>query len=192
MRAAPLLRRLVSTGCALTLIGGCTVSRDARQQSTGEVARDAAMQPLSDIGAVKPEIDPELERIEGNPYALSKGDMACGELAFRITQLNRILGPDYDVDLGELGINEKRARFAIGFVGGTAAGMLIPFRGVVREISGARKNEQEYRAALTAGITRRAYLKGIAKARKCKLPPDPYVESLKAEAARQAAEEAEE
>ncbi|MEE4350847.1 MAG: hypothetical protein V2J26_11505 [Pacificimonas sp.] len=183
MRTLP--RPVVQAAAALTaaaLLSGCAVSRDARNPATGEVARNAAIQPLTDVGAVRPNIDPELERILENPYALPADARTCDELAFRITQLNRILGPDFDVQIDD-DKNEDRAQRGIALVGRMAAGMLIPFRSVVREVSGASSREREYRAALIAGIARRSFLKGYAIAENCALPIDPYAESLATEQA---------
>ena len=173
-----MLLRPFSLIVLLASLSGCAVSRDARQPATRQVARDAALQPLADVGAVRPQVEQELTRILEDPYALKPGDRECGELSFQITQLNRILGPDFDVEVAEEK-NENRAKRGIQIVGNMAAGMLIPFRSIVREVSGASSAEREYRAALIAGIARRSYLKGIAVAEDCTLPVDPYAEAYR-------------
>jgi CheY-like chemotaxis protein len=43
--------------------------------------------------------------------------------------------------------------------------------GLVREISGAAPAERRLQAAVTAGIARRGYLRGLAGARSCKIAP---------------------
>ncbi|OWV34099.1 hypothetical protein B5C34_11935 [Pacificimonas flava] len=143
------------------------------------------MQPLSDVGAVRPNIAPELERILDDPYRLPVSERNCEDLSFHITQLNRTLGPDFDVSL-EDDKNEDRARRGISIAGKMAAGLLIPFRSIVREVSGASSAEREYKAALVAGIARRSYLKGMAVEKGCVLPLDPYVQSMEAEDAYEA------
>ena len=161
---------------AAAMLSGCAVNRDSRSAATSEVARDAAMQPLADVNIVRPHIAPELERILDDPYRL-EAEPDCQELAFQITKLNRVLGPDYDVDIGD-GDGRSRTDRGIALAGRMAAGVLIPFRSVVREVSGSASAEREYKAALIAGIARRSYLKGIARAEQCPLPRDPYAESL--------------
>jgi hypothetical protein len=51
----------------------------------------------------------------------------------------------------------------------TAEG-LIPFRGWVRKLSGAERHSRLVAEAVAAGMTRRAYLKGLGQAQGC-LPP---------------------
>jgi hypothetical protein len=46
---------------------------------------------------------------------------------------------------------------------------LIPFRGLVREASGAAEADRKFRMMVAAGMARRGYLKGVAGMRKCKL-----------------------
>ena len=43
----------------------------------------------------------------------------------------------------------------------------LPFRGVVRRLSGAEARDRELRAYVLAGIVRRAFLKGVAQAHDC-------------------------
>lgn len=171
--------------CVLSgvVLSACAVNRDARAPATSQVARDAAMQPLSDVGVVRPGIDPELERILDDPYRLADAERTCDELSFRITQLNRILGPDFDVQVEE-DRNTGRTNRGIAIAGRMAAGLLIPFRSIVREVSGASSAERDYRAALIAGIARRSFLKGMAVQQRCELPADPYADAMQAEAVR--------
>ena len=55
----------------------------------------------------------------------------------------------------------------------TAVNTLIPGLGIVRVITGADKQQRRVEAAVYAGSTRRAYLKGIGLARGCKAPAAP-------------------
>ena len=52
---------------------------------------------------------------------------------------------------------------------------ILPFRGVVREVTGAAVNERLLRAAYTAGMARRAFLKGWGLGRGCAYPARPKV-----------------
>jgi len=62
---------------------------------------------------------------------------------------------------------------AAGNAVGDAVGDLIPFRTVVRRLTGAEENAQEMRDALKAGDVRRAYLKGLGLERGCAYPAAP-------------------
>jgi len=44
---------------------------------------------------------------------------------------------------------------------------VIPFRGLVRKLSGAERHSKKVTAALVAGSVRRAYLKGMRVAQGC-------------------------
>ena len=46
---------------------------------------------------------------------------------------------------------------------------LIPFRGLVREVTGAAPAERRLQAAIGAGLARRGYLRGLAETRHCKM-----------------------
>ena len=67
--------------------------------------------------------------------------------------------------------NENRVGKITEAVGRSVVNSLIPFRGLVREISGAAPAERRLQAAVTAGIARRGYLRGLAGARSCKIAP---------------------
>jgi len=47
---------------------------------------------------------------------------------------------------------------------------LLPFRGIVREVSGAAPAERKLAAAVGAGFARRGYLRGLHQARRCSTP----------------------
>src|SRR6185312_7397615 len=50
---------------------------------------------------------------------------------------------------------------------------LIPFDGIIRAVSGANKHEWEFREAISAGLMRRAYLKGRSSMMGCVYPAAP-------------------
>lgn len=154
----------------LAALPACAVDRSAGTQPTKEVARDAALQPLSDINVTRPEIPERLVALRDNPYRFPPSE-GCSDLVAEIADLDVMLGPDFDAD-SEDSLNKKRRDRAIGIAGKVGAGMLIPFRGVVREISGSASQERSYRAAMIAGIARRSYLRGIARERGCAAAPD--------------------
>ncbi len=130
---------------------------------------NAMLQPLRDVNLKKDKIPERLLQIESDPYNLDYVD-GCRTLVSEIVSLFPILGPDVnEIQLqSDTEMREKSAsRIAGGIIGG-----LIPFRGVVRELTGANAHERDYRTALSAGFARRSFLKGIATAEGC-IPPPP-------------------
>lgn len=142
----------------------------APPRSTASQAADSAgrmaMQPLRDLNLVRDGIPPELEAMMDNPYSL-KGLRGCPDYAREIGRITAMIGPDVD---------SPQARAAPGtsteFVLGTAesvVGGLIPGMGIVRRVSGADAARQRAQAATLAGSLRRAFLKGRASGRGCRV-----------------------
>jgi hypothetical protein len=50
---------------------------------------------------------------------------------------------------------------------------LIPFRGLIRELSGANAQDRAIQAAIQAGLARRGFLKGVGAVRRCGYPASP-------------------
>ena len=48
------------------------------------------------------------------------------------------------------------------------AGLIVPVRGLVREVSGAASAQRELEAAIAAGFARRGFLRGVYQTRGCK------------------------
>lgn len=116
-------------------------------------------QPARDIGAVKTRIPPPLEEASTDPYA-TEGLATCPALAARIDELDGVLGPDF----GE----GERNKTSLAELGGRAVvNSLIPFRGIVREVSGAAAADRRLEAAVEAGLARRGFLRGLYLARNC-------------------------
>ncbi|CAM5390214.1 MULTISPECIES: hypothetical protein [Sphingomonadales] len=128
-------------------------------------AGDIATQPVRDVGAKKREIPPVLERAAQDPYATT-GARTCSQISASMAELGEVLGPDY---VPGHGTKENRAGKLAEAGGKTVVNALIPFRGLVREVSGAAPAERRYNAALDAGLVRRGFLRGLAVARGCKL-----------------------
>lgn len=142
----------------------------ADDQSDLDAAGDVAATPLSDINVMKDEIPDVLNRAVDNPYAV-EGLRRCQEIIPAVIELNEVLGPDYDEIVIEDVADKRRA--TAKRVGSNIVGSLIPFRGIVREISGAASHERKWQEAIYAGIARRAFLKGMGQQRRCKVPGRP-------------------
>ena len=89
-------------------------------------------------------------------------------MVWELGALNAVLGDDFTADKEA---NENRTGKIAEAVGKTVVNSLIPFRGLVREISGAAPAERRLQAAVTAGIARRGYIRGMAAAKGCKIAP---------------------
>ncbi|MBC2778129.1 hypothetical protein [Parasphingopyxis marina] len=140
-------------------------------EDVGRSARDVALTPLSDLN-LRGESVPEILAQISSPYQPIE-DGSCDGLTREIAGLDEALGPDIDIaqetDPDTL---ERVERGASSIVGG----LVLPFRGIVREISGARDRERRLLEFHSRGVARRAYLKGIGSARGCPPPaaPLPY------------------
>lgn len=126
-------------------------------------AQDVAMTPLSDLNLRKGEIPPLLLDAQDDPYDLS-GMTRCSQLATAIGELDAVLGDDLDV------AQAKSQRVSAGRAAQAALGSFIPFRGLIREVSGANAHERKVQVAILAGSSRRAFLKGVGQQRGCRYP----------------------
>lgn len=133
-------------------------------------AGDVAGKPLDDLNLRKDKdkIAPVLVAAQAAPYSTA-GHGRCAGLNVEVARLNDALGPDID-DVSAQSTAQKRNR-AIGNTTRSVVGSLIPFDGVVRQISGANAADAHRAVYVYAGSVRRAYLKGYAAARGCRIKP---------------------
>lgn len=139
--------------------------RDAEKPITEKnvSAADVATTPLSDLNLRKGEIPAALTYANEHGYSLD-GLASCNRLTDAIAQLNSALGDD--IDLPQSGGKSASG----GQLAQAVVGSFIPFRGLIREVSGANNREREVQSAILAGVARRAFLKGIGEARGCRYP----------------------
>ncbi|HAF41296.1 MAG TPA: hypothetical protein DCG90_05940 [Sphingobium sp.] len=151
------------------LLSGTALAQeqDKPRDETLDKAGKIATQPARDIGIDKDEIPPVLLKAVDNPYA-APASRTCKGLNGALGELNAVLGEDFTIGRQA---NENRTGKIAEAVGKTIVNSLIPFRGLVREISGAAPAERRLQAAVTAGIARRGYLRGLASAKGCKIAP---------------------
>lgn len=154
---------------------GCSISVYAQNgeqnNSVGEDAVDAVTQPFSDFNLRNRDIPLILLRVQSAPYEM-EGDVNCDTLSREIADLDSVLGPDADSPPDKDGIINKGLN-----LGGHVIGGFIPFRGLVRQLSGANAERRRWEAALYGGIARRSYLKGYAKASRCLSPEEASIQS---------------
>ena len=164
-------RLLLAMAASLALAACATQQQSARPASvTGNnpTAVDVALTPVEDLNLRKDPIPPILLQARaGGPYA-TDNTASCLSIAQEMSMLNAVLGEDYDTvqATGRELTPEAVAQKVIAY--------FIPFRSVIREVSGANKHEWEFRQAISAGLMRRAYLKGRGEQMGCPYPARPY------------------
>ncbi len=135
---------------------------------------DVAMTPLQDLNLAGDEVPPVLVDAVRDPYASEKL-ATCNDIVMEIARIDTVLGNDYDLaGQEETGLTEGKV--AKGIVA-----TLIPFRGVLREVTGAADDTREMKAAVTAGMVRRGFLKGLGQSKGCEYPARPRAEPLASE-----------
>jgi hypothetical protein len=145
----------------LTLLVAAQAAEPQRDKALDK-AGDIASQPARDVGAVKRDIPVILQNAADAPYELD-ASADCAVLATDIAALNAELGADYDATKEEGGRTGRYVEAGGKFVVNT----IIPFRGLVREVSGAAAADRRLDAAKEAGVARRGFLRGVHTARRC-------------------------
>jgi hypothetical protein len=141
-----------------------TTSNGSRIEAVRESTTEIVTQPARDVGVSRRAIPPPLQKAAQDPYNL-KGLKRCPQLAAEIAQLNGVLGADYHA--GEAYQENRVAKLAEAG-GRTVVNSILPFRSLVREVSGAAPADRRLRAASNAGFARRGFLRGVFVARGCK------------------------
>lgn len=145
-----------------------TPEKDEPGESGWDEARKKSVeigtQPVRDVGIAKRKIPPILVKAQDDPYSL-KGLKTCKALAAEVASLNAVLGEDYTVG-NELKENKAGKLAEAG--GKSVVNAIIPFRGIVRELSGAAPADRRLNAAVDAGLARRGFLRGVHARQGCK------------------------
>ena len=138
-----------------------------------ESVKGAATAPLRDLNVMRAEIPDLLLQAMADPYARPPRNYNCRQLIALIRPLDDVLGVDIDrVNIEDQDMMDRGKSTALGTAADLASGA-IPFRGVVRKLSGAEKHDRLMRDAITAGAVRRAYLKGLGESKGCNPPATP-------------------
>jgi hypothetical protein len=145
-------------------LAGCAASKPSALE-------DAATTPLRDLNVVRASIPPLLSEAQKQPYLLPS-DLSCEALSADVRALDQLLGPDLDAPATESSprLIERASKTvddaAVGALQHTAEGV-VPFRGWVRQLSGAERYSKKVAAAIAAGAVRRGFLRGLRAARGC-------------------------
>ncbi|MFC0684803.1 hypothetical protein [Novosphingobium clariflavum] len=171
--AAPTLKTsaLAAAACAALLVAGPAAARQRPITDTTPDAVDVAKTPVTDLNLDKKDIPPVLVAAIDEPYTL-KGLKSCNQYASAVRELDDVLGDDVDLPAASRdGVNAGRvAKWAVS--------TFIPFRGLIREISGASAHDRAVLAAVRAGYARRSFLKGMGHAKGCKYPASPATPAI--------------
>jgi hypothetical protein len=148
-----------------------------RLRTSDEVKREsiegAVTTPLRDLNVDRVDIPEVLRQAITDPYARPPRHARCSQLIALIRPLDDALGPDIDQPPPPGSAAERSGSTALGTAADLASGAIIPFRSVVRALSGAASHDKLVQAAIIAGHTRRAYLKGLGEAKGCPPPATP-------------------
>lgn len=126
-------------------------------------AVDVVATPVEDLGLRGAKIPPMLQAAVVDPYDLG-GLRTCAQISGAVSELDIVLGPDRDTP------QDRAEKLSAGRVAQAAVGSFIPFRGIIREVSGANKRQRAVDDAVEAGTARRSFLKGYGQARGCAYP----------------------
>ena len=162
------LELIVATAAALVLVAGQAAAQPANEPpkpSARDRALDVASQPARDLGMSRSDIPPILVAATEDPYSV-RGVGTCRQLAGQITELNGVLGPDFVVGREA---NEDRTQKIVEAGGRTIVNSIIPFRSLVREVTGAAPAKRALDAAVDAGLARRGFLRGLQRKQGCKI-----------------------
>jgi hypothetical protein len=135
-------------------------------------AEEVAKTPLRDLNIDARDIPEPLKVAVRAPYETARLT-SCNAIVADIAALDQVLGADYDIALSEAEGRTGLPDVNMGKVGQSVVGSIIPFRGIVREVTGAAASDRALSAAYTAGMARRAFLKGLGMGRGCEYPARP-------------------
>jgi len=137
----------------------------APKDSTLESAGNKVTEPFDGKEAPQKLLD-----IQDDPYSL-KGLNRCAAIIAEVRELNAVLGPDVNETVDK-SLAKKREETAAR-VAGSAVGSIIPFGGLIGEVTGANAERRRYNKAVYAGTVRRGFLKGVGLQKGCKAPARP-------------------
>jgi len=155
--AGPLLAAVALAACSSS---GPKMPKVGKPDIAPSDVANAASQPVRDLNLMGDEPGDYLVTVVNDPYSVPPPD--CSALNGEIARLDEILGAD--VDAPRKSDDDMVGAITLAAVRNVTR---LPFRGVIREVTGAAPKERAMRQALLAGAVRRAYLKGMRVTLKC-------------------------
>ena len=182
--------RILPALSAIAICAACATSNSASVQAESEDQTsateraiqqsqdgfgDAAASPLKDVNLIRENAPEEFKAIK-NPYNVDP-EVSCDEIAVEVTRLNELLGRDWDIPPPDKkGMSDRAADGAstafLDTVASTASG-IIPYRGIVRTVTGANSHATKVRKAYERGSHRRTFLKAMGLIKGCDYPAAP-------------------
>lgn len=193
--------RVILLGLILCALAACSGSSDRAEKGLSKVFV-AATGPLDDLNLRRTEIPPTLQELAIYPYLPPK-KIQCKAIKAELAELDEMLGPDVvrkEVEVAsndasmtdvELPTAEKVADTGEDMAGDAIMGVVrsqtnfLPFRSIIRRLSGTDSHRKELEAAYQAGKLRRAYLKGLAESKfgkRCLQPKPEKAPAIQAKA----------
>jgi len=150
---------LINTGC----VSKRKVSVEAPQK--GDLL-EAVKQPIYSVNLIKKEIPEHLRELDEVYQTPEDCDAFWQEIAL----LDEILGEDL---IDKPDSEREPITVHLGQMLGDQVESNIPFNGIIRSLSGAKKHEKKRLSALLRGKTRRSYLRGWGDAADCRKVNEP-------------------
>lgn len=155
----------LATVLAMTLgLAACATTGDKPAGNGSGRVEGAMTRPLTDLGIMRTTIPEALQSAVIAPYAVAD-PTSCPALSAEIARLNDVLGPDLDAEQAKAEGMASEMLF-----GAFQSALDLPYRGVLRRLTGAEKRDRARTAAVLAGMVRRAWLKGLAHNAGCAVP----------------------
>lgn len=165
MTSGPHVGRLAVIAAMALVLTGCATLPASTGTQAGRLGT-AASQPLRDLNLRHEDPAPALASALLAPYA-PPTPLDCDGVRRGIGELDGALGPDLD----EAAYDAQGPGMAQELVEGAIRDLVgLPYRGVVRRVTGADARDRIARKALLAGYVRRAWLKGLAVSLHCPVP----------------------
>jgi hypothetical protein len=173
---------VLGLAAALVVAGGVAVAEEKPLTERKETLESAVATPVEDLNLKKTKIPEVLIRAQANPYELA-GAETCEAVAAEVREIGDQLGDDYDDLVVAAAAKEGSKGPSAGALLKAGVAQAIPFRGLLRQLSGAAEHDKAVEAAIDAGFARRGFLKGRAIEMNCPPPASPMWFSPRAEAA---------
>ena len=179
---SPLPAIAIFAACATTNSENVQAASDDETSATERAIQqsqdgfgDAAASPLKDVNLIR-DTSPEEFKAIRNPYNVDP-EISCEDIAVEVTRLNELLGRDWDIPPPDKkGMSDRAADGAstafLDTVASTASG-IIPYRGIVRTVTGANSHATNVRKAYERGSHRRTFLKAMGLIKGCEYPAAP-------------------
>lgn len=156
---------ILGFGLALSLSAAAArAAEPPRPASEGRTIGGAFARPIRDLNLLREKVPTALAEAGKSPYGPPAD---CAAVEAEIAALSEALGPD--VDASAMGGNGNPGEALVATA--VRSTFSLPYRSVVRRLTGAEKRDQAFRQAVLAGMVRRGYLKGVRSQMACDVAP---------------------